>query len=61
MYWLTAAAALALVLLVLMYVLRRYRGSRPYQPSGKGRSFIDLDMASTPKEWKWMNDVVKSI
>jgi high-affinity Fe2+/Pb2+ permease len=38
MYWLSAAAALALVLLVLMYVLRRYRGSKPYKPSGR----IDL-------------------
>jgi len=57
MYWLSAAAALALVLLVLMYVLRRYRGSRPYKPSGSGSSFIDLDMAASPK--KWMTDMIK--
>ena len=42
MYWLSAAAALALVLLVLMYVLRRYRGSRQYVPKDIGVFFDTL-------------------
>lgn len=57
MYWLSTAAALALVLLVLMYVLRRYRGSRLYNPSGSGSSFIDLDMAASPE--KWITDMIR--
>lgn len=32
MYWLPAAVALALVLLVLMYAIRRYRGSGQFRP-----------------------------
>jgi hypothetical protein len=38
-YWLSDTAALVLVLLVLMYAIRRYRGSRPYVPKDIGVSF----------------------
>lgn len=47
MYWLSTAAALALVLLVLMYVLRRYRGSRPYVPKDIGVTFDTLGRSVT--------------